>query len=308
MSDLKLFRVSGDDVEQIPGRSVALERSLQRLIEKNMVAVFGVRFVASEHSTGTRHGGRIDSLGLDENGSPVIFEYKRAINENVINQGLFYLDWLVDHRAEFKLLVMDRYGVAEADSIDWRSPRLVCVASDFTKYDVHAVQQVGRSIDLVRYTDFEGAYLSIELVESTKVDAGAAVDAPVPARGRGHSAPSAKTVTEQLAEAPVQLVDLFSELETYIEALGDDVTKKTQKFYFAFRRLKNFACVEVHPQARELVLFLKVDPDTVDLESGFSRDVRKVGHYGTGDLEVRVSSQDLLQKALPLVQRSYEAS
>jgi hypothetical protein len=35
----------------------------------------------------------------DENGSPVIFEYKRSVNENVINQGLFYLNWLLDHRA-----------------------------------------------------------------------------------------------------------------------------------------------------------------------------------------------------------------
>ena len=50
-----------------------------------------MRFLASEYSTGARHGGRIDSLGIDENSSPVIFEYKRAVNENVINQGLFYL-------------------------------------------------------------------------------------------------------------------------------------------------------------------------------------------------------------------------
>ena len=80
------------------------------LIERNMEALFGVRFVASEHSTGKKHGGRIDSLGLDENGSPVIFEYKRSVNENVINQGLFYLDWLLDHRAEFELLVMKNLG------------------------------------------------------------------------------------------------------------------------------------------------------------------------------------------------------
>jgi RecB family endonuclease NucS len=56
-----------------------------------------VRFLASEHATGRVHGGRIDTLGLDENHAPVIIEYKRAINENVINQGLFYLDWLLDH-------------------------------------------------------------------------------------------------------------------------------------------------------------------------------------------------------------------
>jgi hypothetical protein len=64
-----------------------------------MDTLFGVQFLASEYSTGKVHSGRIDSLVLDENGSPVIFEYKRSTNENVINQGLFYLDWLLDHRA-----------------------------------------------------------------------------------------------------------------------------------------------------------------------------------------------------------------
>jgi hypothetical protein len=39
-------------------------------------------------------------------GCPVILEYKRAMNENVVNQGLFYLDWLMDHRKDFQWLVL----------------------------------------------------------------------------------------------------------------------------------------------------------------------------------------------------------
>ncbi len=77
--------------------AVAIEKALQTLIERNLGALLGVRFLASEYSTGKTHGGRIDTLGIDENGSPVIIEYKRSTNENVINQGLFYLDWLLDH-------------------------------------------------------------------------------------------------------------------------------------------------------------------------------------------------------------------
>ena len=32
-----------------------------------------------------------DSLGVDEDDRPVIIEYKRAVNENVVDQGLFCL-------------------------------------------------------------------------------------------------------------------------------------------------------------------------------------------------------------------------
>jgi predicted transport protein len=305
MSDLKLFQVRGDKVVSLPGGGVALEKSLQVLIEKNMETMFGVRFLVSEHSTGVKHGGRIDSLGIDENNSPVIFEYKRATNENVINQGLFYLDWLVDHKAEFQLLVLKRFGTSVADAIEWSTPRLICVAGDFTKYDVHAVSQMGRAIELVKYTRFGDDLIAFDLIASTRVTA-SDVDAPAlkPSGGKVKE----KTVTDLLEQAPTALGDLYAELESFVLALGDDVTKNTLKFYFAFRRLKNFACVEVHPQTKNLLVYLKVSPDTVDLVEGFSRDVRSIGHFGTGDLELRIASPGDLAKAQPLIQMSYESS
>ncbi len=49
--------------------------------------------------------------------------------------------------------------------------------------------------------------------------------------------------------------------------------------YFAFRRLKNFACVEVHPQSKKLQVYVKVNPDEVHLKKGFTQDVRGLGHF-----------------------------
>lgn len=303
MPDLKLFRIAAGVASELHGASVALERSLQRVIETNMETFFGVRFLASEYSTGVKHGGRIDSLGIDENNSPVIFEYKRAVNENVINQGLFYLDWLLDHRAEFQLLVMRMLGTEVAGQIDWRNPRLVCVASGFTRYDEHAVSQINRSIELVRYRDFDGEFLALELATAARVVSETSEES----QGE-KSASTQRTVTDLLAQASDELKDLFAELEAYCENLGDDVTKKTLKFYFAFRRLQNFACVEVHPQSKAVLVYVKVDPTTVELIDGFSRDVRSIGHFGTGDLELRIKNRDHLMRALPLIQQSYEAS
>ena len=102
MSDIKLFRIRSSVVDELTSTSVALEKSLQTLIEAHLETFLGVRFLATEHSTGRKHKGRIDTLGIDENGCPVIIEYKRSVNENVINQGLFYLDWLMDHKGDFE--------------------------------------------------------------------------------------------------------------------------------------------------------------------------------------------------------------
>jgi predicted transport protein len=304
LSDLKLFRITNGSAQELKGKSVALEVSLQRLIEANMETLFGVRFLATEYSTGAKHRGRIDSLGLDETGSPVIFEYKRAVNESVINQGLFYLDWLVDHKGEFQLLVMEKLDPEAAADIDWRNPRVICVASGFTRYDENAVMQMSRSIELVRYQDFEGELLALELVTAAKTDLVSESAGTSGTAGR-RSTVTGKTVTQYLEGSPQTLQDLFADLEAFIEALGDEVTKKTLKLYFAYRRLKNFACVEVHPQTQTLLVYLKVNPDKVQLEQGFSRDVRSIGHFGTGDLELRIRNAADFAKAQPLIQQSY---
>ena len=90
--------------------------------------------------------------------------------------------------------------------------------------------------------------------------------------------------------------------------MGDDVQQKELKNYFAFKRIKNFACVEVHPQKKKLLVFVKVNPDTINIQKGFTRDVRSIGHFGTGDLEITLKSIESLEQAKPLLMQSYEAS
>jgi len=234
VSDLKLFRIEFGSASEVVGKAMGLEKPLQLLIENNMDALFGVRFLASEYSTGKKHGGRIDSLGVDENGSPVIFEYKRDTNQNVINQGQFYLDWLLDHRAEFQLLTQSKLGTAAAESLDWTRPRLICVAGNFTRYDENAVQQIDRSIELVRYRDYEGQLLALELLTSTEAKATAAGHTGAPAKGTSavSKASSGKTVTELHEQAPTHLKQLFGQLETFLLGLGDDVVKNVTKNYY----------------------------------------------------------------------------
>ena len=166
------FDCCGGKATELQGDASDLEKPLQSLIEGNLEPLLGIRFLATEYSTGKTHAGRIDSLGLDENDCPVILEYKRSVGENVINQGLFYLDWLMDHQAEFKLLVMDKLGKPAADRIDWSAPRLVCIAADFTKYDGHAVQQINRNIELIRYRRFGEELLLLELANATSASDG----------------------------------------------------------------------------------------------------------------------------------------
>ncbi|WP_332757621.1 DUF5655 domain-containing protein [Streptomyces sp. MT206] len=295
MSGLRLFDVTGGRAVEIAARSAEVERDLQDVIEANMEAMLGVRFLASEYSTGPVHGGRIDSLGIDENGSPVVVEYKRGRDAGVITQGLFYLAWLTDHRAEFQHLVREQLGADSAGQVLWSSPRLICIAEDFTRYDVHAVREIRRTIDLVRYNYFGSGLLALEPV--AKGTAG------VLAKG-GRKRPSQGESTGQHGTGSA---DLRSALDELVRGLGDDVSSVDRKQYRAYRRLRNFACVS-HAHQQEVVVTLRMSPKDIDLVPGFTRDVSTVGHHGTGDLEVRLRTERDLRRAEPMLRLSYEAA
>jgi predicted transport protein len=306
MGDIKLFRINGDTVEELVGQSLAVEKSLQTIIERHLETFLGVRFLASEYSTGKTHAGRIDTLGIDENNSPVIIEYKRSVNENVINQGLFYLDWLLDHKGEFTLMVLKKFGQEVADNIDWSNPRLLCIAGGFTKYDEHAVQQINRNIELYQYKHYSDGLLLLDLVNATTAqNVQYSVDNTPTTNNRTNRT---KTVSEYLEQASTELTDRFEALKAYMMALGDDVQMKVLKHYIAFKRIKNFACVEIHPQTAKILLYLKVNPKKVTLEKGFSRDVSNIGHYGTGDLEITIRNDEDLERAKRFINMSYDVS
>jgi predicted transport protein len=304
MSDIKLFRIKGAKPEELEGKSVALEKSLQTQIEDHLECLLGVRFLATEYVTGKAHRGRIDTLGIDENRCPVIIEYKRSTNENVINQGLFYLDWLLDHRGEFQVLVEKKLGKEFADTIEWAGPRLLCIAGDFTKYDVYAVQQIDRNIELLRYKKYGDEFLLLDLVNRVEAEIPQEASPGGNAAGGGQY----KSAAEQLASAPPELRDLYEATRSYLQGLGDDIQMNTLKCYFAFKRIKNFACLELRNKMKCLLIFVKVDPGTIRLEEAFTRDVSEIGHFGTGDLEISLRSMDDLERAKPLLIKSYETS
>lgn len=297
MANIKLFNLDGTEY---PVGKVTLEKELQTIIEKNMDTFFGVTFLASEYCT--TDGGRMDSIGIDENNCPVIFEYKRSVNENVINQGLFYLNWLLDHKDSFKVLVINKLGLEKAEKIDWSMPRVVCVAGDFNRYDESAIKQMIRNISLIRYKKFGDDLLLFEQLNENTVKAIQVDDQGDTTNTK--QKPLGKSFAEHKKEAPQKIVELYDNLNKYIRSLGDDITETELKFYVAYKKIKNFVCVEL--LNTKLLLHIRLDVDTVDYEEGFSRNTSKIGHYGTGDVEITIKDAEDYEKAKVYIERAYE--
>ncbi len=297
MGDINLFSIN-NSVTQLSASAFQLERELQILVEKNMKTFFGVTFLQSEFSISN---GRIDSLGIDENYCPVIFEYKRSQNENVINQGLFYLDWLMDHKAEFKLLTIEKLGMETANKIDWSIPCVICIASDFTKFDEHAVNQMQKNIKLIKYKKFGSELILFEQINMPVVK---------PIEEQTSSVLQAKKTSDkifadQLDGASDEFREIYFSIRDYILSLGDDVSENPLKLYCAYKKIKNIICIEL--RQKSILLYMRLNPDDFPEEQsrGILRDVRNIGHWGTGESEITIKSAKDFERTKYLIDRCY---
>lgn len=159
---MPIFKIDDSKAKQLKKSGFLKEKELQNFCENNLEEVFGVRFVKTEHPTGEKHAGRIDSLGLDEDGNPVIIEYKKREDENIINQGLFYLDWLLDHRGDFQILIQEKLG--NKVEVSWEQPRVILVAQAFSKYDKHAINMMPANLELWTYNLYENGIFNVERI------------------------------------------------------------------------------------------------------------------------------------------------
>jgi hypothetical protein len=102
---MPLFHIDKNKLTTAKLINFAKEKDIQSLIENNLAVVFNCKFIASEFSTGSGHGGRIDTLALSEDYNPVIIEYQKIASSELVNQSLYYLSWIKEHKGDFQIAV-----------------------------------------------------------------------------------------------------------------------------------------------------------------------------------------------------------
>ena len=301
---MALFRIEKNRVQRLVAKDARLERDLQRLFEQNLEELLNIIFLASEYSTS--FGGRIDTLGIDTSGAPVIIEYKRSTNESIINQGLSYLRWLLDHKAEFESLCREQNVKIE---IDWDSPRVICVAESYNKFDTDTADFLPINIELFRYRLYDGTilYLEPESFQKVKVATSGIVRKSKQAKDSDHSERLQKiySLEDHLKKSNAYTKKLFSKLREAILGLDEEVHEVPKKMYVAYKITTNFADVIFYKD--ELRISLNVRSGQLNDPKNVTTDFTKPkkGHWGNGDYEVRVKTDEDLEYAIELIKQSY---
>ncbi|MBU0673142.1 MAG: hypothetical protein KJ950_00695 [Proteobacteria bacterium] len=293
---MPLFKEEKGKLKKLKSISIAKEKHLQSLVEENLFEALDMHFLATEYQT--TFGGRIDTLAVDIDGAPVIIEYKRNRNDNVINQGLSYLKWLQAQKVEFfEMLIIKKLGekVAGSIKVDWKNPRVVCIAESYSKFDIDTVEVIPMRIELFKYRYYDDEIFSLEPLAVSEQQARSSSTVAI------EKAVVDQSVDAHLERASQATKTLFSDLRERILELDENIKEKATALYISYRVAKNF--VEITFLKDGLKIHLR--PVDYDDPSGLV-DKISPGYNWTMDRRVYLKSPKDLDYVFGIIEQSYK--
>jgi len=300
---MALFKIKNGIAKKLVVKNLNLEKNLQSLFEDNLEELLNITFLAREYSTS--FGGRIDTLGIDRNGSPVIIEYKKTQNDNVINQGLSYLRWLLDHKSDFDILC--RKNEIKID-IDWDSPRVICIAENYNKFDLDTADILPINIELLRYRIYDDdiLYLEPDNYQKVKISMSGITKKAKKQKEKQKIFQKTYSIEDHINKASEKTSMLFYKLRENITSLDESVIEEPKAKYIAYKTSTNF--VDVVIKVSSLKIFLNMKSGQLKDPEALARDLTKpkpIGHWGNGDYEVKIEKESDLEKVFYLINQSY---
>ncbi len=101
-----------------------------------------------------------------------------------------------------------------------------------------------------------------------------------------------------------KVLDIFEDFQDSVLKLGE-VREEILKQCIVYR-VGNKTFVSVVPLQSGLKLYLNLPFNEVRHEGSFCRDVSNKGHWGTGDVEVKVKDLSDISRVMPLVKKAYD--
>ena len=300
---MQLFNIKHDKLNSIDEQPFKLEKDIQNLFEKNLQTISNLKFVKSEFAVKDY---RIDTLAYDtEANAFVIIEYKKGSNLSVIDQGVTYLNLMLEYKANFIIEYNESCKEnLKRNQIDWSQSRIIFVAPAFTEYQKQSTNFKDLPIELWEIKKFENNLISINPVKKSK-------SAPTISNVQKNKNSTLAKVTREivvydeayhLKDHSDDVLELYDSFKNAILALSPDLEITPQKLYIAFKRGKN-NIVSIHLQNKSLKMWINAKKGFLDDPKNITKDVSQLGHWGTGDYEIIVSDSKYLEYIMSLIKQ-----
>jgi len=301
---VELYTTKNQKITPLKQKPFKLEKDIQKLVETNLPSLLNLQLVKSEFTVGKF---RLDTLTFDtETKSFVIIEYKRDKNFSVIDQGFSYLSTVLENKGDLILEYQEQFGkTVKKDTIDWSQTRVIFISQSFSDYQIESINFKDLPIELYQIRQYENNTITLNRFQSrpTSTSINEVSKGSVIQKVKSEI----KVYTEQdiLDYGSDKTIELYHSYKSRILDLGNDIELKFNKYYIGFKRNKsNF--VDITVRNKWLKIWLNQKWGSVDDPKNISRDVSKIGHWGNGDFEIKVSNDKNLEYILSLIRQSYE--
>jgi predicted transport protein len=203
---------------------------------------------------------------------------------------------MLKRKSFFEMLMIKKLGekVAKSIAIDWKNPRVICIAESYSKFDIDTAEIIPIKIELLKYRFYQDDIFSLEpLSMSYQKEKSETVGIEKPVVDC--------SVDELLMKADENTKQLFEKLREMIFVLDENIKEKSTSYYVAYRITKNLA--EIHIQKNKLKIHLR--PINYDDPK---RIVEKIpeGYNWTMNRRVFLKSENELEYVLGLIEQSYK--
>ncbi|MDD2191168.1 MAG: DUF5655 domain-containing protein [Bacteroidales bacterium] len=304
MSKITLYKLEADNrAEIVSEKPFKLERDMQRVFEDNLGLIMGLEMVKSEFTIKDK---RIDTLAFDrQSNSFVIIEYKRDKNNSVFDQGITYLNLMLNYKADFVLEYNENMkNNLLRDDVDWSQSRVVFVSSDFTENQIQATNFKDFAIELWEVKRYSNNTISINNIGKSK---SAPSIKPILEKNNTYQdiSKEIKVYTEEdhLQSKSDEIIELYEKFKNAILNLKEGIEVVYRKYYIGFK-LNNSNISDVEIQSKSLKLYINLNKGHLDDPKGLMRDISNVGHWGNGDYQIIVKNDDDLEYIMSLIKQA----
>lgn len=299
---MALFKIDNNErLENIKEQPFKLEKDIQSLTEKNLKSIFGLDFVKSEFSL---NNFRIDTLAFDRDaGTFVIIEYKRDKNFSVIDQGYAYLSLMLNNKADFILEFNENSKeTLKRNDVDWSQSRVIFISPSFTTYQKEAINFKDLPIELWEIRRYDNQTVNYNQIKTSGAQESVkTISRQDEAIEKVTKEIKVYTEDEHLEKGTEETKELYETLKSAILNL-DELELKPKKKYIAFVSGSNV--VDIHIQKNALKMWLNLQQGDLDDPKEIARDVSSVGHWGNGDYEIIMRTDEEMEYILSLIKQS----
>lgn len=296
-----IYNNTGSRLVQIKEKPFKLEREIQSIFESNLQNIMGLLFVKSEFTIKNK---RIDTLAYDKQTNAfIIIEYKRDKNYSVVDQGLTYLNLMLQNKAEFILTYNETLkDILHSKDVDWSQSRVAFVSPSFTDNQISASDFKDFGIELWEIKQFENNTISINTI---KKSSGAPSIKPLLENSDNlkEVKENIKVYTEEdhFSNGSDYIIELYEKFKSSILNLTDGIEILPQKYYIAFKKGSNISDIEI--QKKSLKIFINAKIGTLDDPKGLVKDVSNIGHRGNGDYQIQIENDKDLEYIMSLIKQ-----